>query len=80
MRLSSGGLGRGGLAFSAQRLHHLRVNGKIRHLEVVMKSICTILIAALLLVSGCANTQNMSAEELDALRKSNERYERSKGP
>jgi hypothetical protein len=45
-----------------------------------MKAICAIIAAALIIVSGCANTQNMTAEELEAIRQSNERYERSKGP
>lgn len=45
-----------------------------------MKLICAFLTAALLILGGCANTQNMTAEELDAIRQSNERYERSKGP
>lgn len=45
-----------------------------------MKVIYAILAIALIILSGCANTQNMTAEELEAIRQSNERYERSKGP
>ncbi|MCU0560247.1 MAG: hypothetical protein MUD16_08640 [Desulfobacterales bacterium] len=45
-----------------------------------MKAICAILATALILLSGCANTRNMTPEELEAIRQSNERYERSKGP
>lgn len=45
-----------------------------------MRPIYAILTAALLMVSGCANTRNMTAEELEAIRQSNIRYEHSRGP
>lgn len=45
-----------------------------------MKVICAILAIALLISSGCAGTRSMTAEELEAIRQSNERYERSRGP
>jgi PBP1b-binding outer membrane lipoprotein LpoB len=45
-----------------------------------MKSILAILTAALLFLTSCASTQNKTPEELEAIRKPNEKYERSKGP
>lgn len=48
--------------------------------RLTMKSALAIILAALLLLTGCASTQNRTPEELEAIRKSNERYERSKGP
>lgn len=44
-----------------------------------MRSVIAVIVALLLLIS-CASTKNMTAEEFEAIRKSNERYERSKGP
>ena len=45
-----------------------------------MKSVLAIAIAALLFLSSCSGNKAMTPEELEAYRKSNERYERSKGP
>jgi hypothetical protein len=45
-----------------------------------MRSVIAIIVTALLLLSSCTSTKNMTPEELEAIRKSNERYERSKGP
>ncbi len=41
---------------------------------------CSLLLLALLVIVGCANTSQMSAEEREAIRRSNEVYERSRGP
>jgi outer membrane lipoprotein-sorting protein len=49
-------------------------------MEGPMKSTLAILIAALVFLTSCASDRPMTAEELEAYRKSNERYERSKGP
>jgi hypothetical protein len=49
-------------------------------IEAEMKSTIAIILAAWLFLVSCANTQNMTPEELEAIRKSNERYERSRGP
>jgi hypothetical protein len=48
--------------------------------EKTMKSVLAIAIAALLFLSSCSGNKAMTPEELEAYRKSNERYERSKGP
>lgn len=45
-----------------------------------MKSVLAIALAALLFLMGCAGNRALTPEELEAIRKSNERYERSKGP
>lgn len=45
-----------------------------------VKSMIAIILAALLFLISCASTKNMTPEELEAIRKSNERYEKSKGP
>jgi hypothetical protein len=50
------------------------------HMEAPMKSILAIMLAALLFVMGCAGDRALTPEELEAIKKSNERYERSKGP
>jgi hypothetical protein len=63
-----------GLADAAQKMVVLN------QMEVAMKPAVAIIMAALLLLISCANTKNMTPEELEAIRKSNERYERSKGP
>jgi hypothetical protein len=49
-------------------------------IEVDMKSMIAIMMAALLFLTSCASTKTMTPEELEAIRKSNERYERSRGP
>jgi hypothetical protein len=51
-----------------------------RNLEDPMKTVLSIWIAALLFLTACVNTQNMTPEEREAIRKSNERYERERGP
>jgi hypothetical protein len=38
------------------------------------------MLAALLFLISCASTKNLTPEEREAIQKSNERYERSKGP
>jgi cytochrome c556 len=50
------------------------------HVGVSMKSIIAIVMAALLFLISCVSTQNMTEEEREAIRKSNERYERMRGP
>ena len=45
-----------------------------------MKPILSILLSALLFLTSCASTQNMTPEEIEAIRKSNERYEMERGP
>jgi hypothetical protein len=54
--------------------------GLLSHLEVAMKSFTAILMAAVLFLINCASTQNMTAEEREAIRKSNAKYEYMKGP
>lgn len=44
-----------------------------------MRSAIATIVALMFLIS-CASSKNMTPEELEAIRKSNERYERSKGP
>jgi hypothetical protein len=48
-------------------------------MEATVKSTLAIILAALLFLISCASTKNMTPEELEAIRKSNERYERSRG-
>ncbi len=45
-----------------------------------MKSTIAVIMAFLLFLASCASSKTMTPEELEAIRKSNERYERSKGP
>jgi len=52
----------------------------LNQMETAVKSTIAIIMAALLLLISCASTKSMTPEELEAIRKSNERYERSKGP
>jgi len=54
--------------------------GIMSHVGVSMKSIIAIVMAALLFLISCVSTQNMTEEEREAIRKSNERYERMRGP
>jgi len=49
-------------------------------METTMKSVLAITIVAILFLSSCSGNKAMTPEELEAYRKSNERYERSKGP
>jgi hypothetical protein len=49
-------------------------------MEAAVKSTIAVIMAALLFLISCASTQNMTPEEREAIRRSNERYERSKGP
>jgi hypothetical protein len=48
-------------------------------MEATVKSTLAIIMAVLLLLISCASTKNMTPEELEAIRKSNERYERMQG-
>jgi hypothetical protein len=48
-------------------------------MEATVESTLAIILAALLFLISCASTKNMTPEELEAIRKSNERYERSRG-
>jgi hypothetical protein len=50
------------------------------HMEATVKATLAIIMAAVLFLISCASTQNMTPEEREAIRKSNERYERMKGP
>jgi hypothetical protein len=50
------------------------------HMEATVKSAFAIIMAALLFLISCASTQNMTPEELEAIRKSNENYRRMQGP
>ncbi len=45
-----------------------------------MKSAFAIALAALLFMTSCAGMRDLTPEEREAIRQSNERYERSKGP
>lgn len=56
------------------------VKSSSRPMERTMKSVLAITIVALLFLAGCLSNKAMTPEELEAYRKSNERYERSKGP
>jgi predicted outer membrane protein len=49
-------------------------------MEANVRSAIAIILAALLLLTSCASNKDMTPEEREAIRKSNERYERSKGP
>jgi major membrane immunogen (membrane-anchored lipoprotein) len=49
-------------------------------MEANVRSAIAFILAALLLLTSCASSKSMTPEELEAIRKSNERYERSKGP
>lgn len=77
---SRGAVADDALLFSSSGPNYQGTDETIRPAEVIMKAIYAIIAAALIIVSGCANTQNMTPEELEAIRQSNERYERSKGP
>jgi hypothetical protein len=44
-----------------------------------MRSAIAIIVALMFLIS-CASSKNLTPEEREAIQKSNERYERSKGP
>jgi len=57
-----------------------RRDATVSHKEATVKSTLACIMAALLFLASCASTKNMTPEELEAIRKSNERYERSKGP
>ncbi len=52
----------------------------LNQMETAVKSTIAIIMAALLLLISCASSKSMTPEDLEAIRKSNERYERSKGP
>jgi hypothetical protein len=54
--------------------------GIMKHLEIAMKSFIAIIIAALLFLISCANTQNTTAGEREAIRRSNAKYEYMRGP
>ena len=49
-------------------------------MEAAVKSTIAIIMAALLFLISCANSKNMTPEELEAIRKSNENYRRMQGP
>ena len=49
-------------------------------MEAAVKSTIAIIMAVLLFMISCASSKNMTPEELEAIRKSNERYESMKGP
>jgi hypothetical protein len=49
-------------------------------MESTMKSVIAITIVALVFLASCLSNKALTPEELEAYRKSNERYERSKGP
>ncbi len=42
--------------------------------------LCSLLLLALLAIGGCADTRQMTAEEREAIRRSNAAYECSRGP
>ena len=49
-------------------------------LEATVKATLAIIMGAVLFLISCASTQDMTPEYREAIRKSNERYERMKGP